>query len=106
MTSSLKAGEVVLVDLGYTAKVRPCVVFAPKPDSQRNIAIVVPLTTEIRGGECEIPYPKPAWLRQPGVLNLAGITSVDHAKVERRLGPFPVSSFKQAKEALAKILDL
>ena len=54
-------GDVVLVDLGMSAKVRPCVVISiGSPDSQRNMSVVVPMTTEIRGGECEIPFPKPA----------------------------------------------
>jgi PemK-like, MazF-like toxin of type II toxin-antitoxin system len=63
--ASFERGDVVIVDLGMTAKVRPCVVISvSKPDSQRNMSVVVPMTTEIRGGECEIPFPKPAWLRQ------------------------------------------
>src|SRR5580698_3103870 len=51
---SFKRGDVVLVDLGYVAKVRPCIVVSiPNADSQRNMSVVAPLTTEIRGGECE-----------------------------------------------------
>ncbi|MGA2658909.1 MAG: type II toxin-antitoxin system PemK/MazF family toxin [Verrucomicrobiota bacterium] len=58
--TSFKRGDVVLVDLGYVAKVRPCVVISiPAADSRRNMSVVAPLTTEIRGGECEVPFPKP-----------------------------------------------
>jgi mRNA interferase MazF len=47
--TSFKRGDVVLVDLGYVAKVRPCVVISiPKADSQRNMSVVAPLTTENR----------------------------------------------------------
>jgi len=54
-------GDVVVVDLGMTAKTRPCVVVSvSQPDRQRNMAVVVPMTTEIRGGECEIRFSKPA----------------------------------------------
>jgi mRNA interferase MazF len=56
--TSFSRGDVVAVDLGMAAKVRPCVVVSiGKPDSQRNMCVVVPMTTEIRGGECEIHFP-------------------------------------------------
>jgi mRNA interferase MazF len=56
--TSFKRGDVVLVDLGYVATVRPCVVISiPNTDSRRNMSVVAPLTTEIRGGECEVPFP-------------------------------------------------
>ena len=58
--TSFSRGDVVVVDLGMTAKVRPCVVVSVgQPDRQRNMSVVVPMTTEIRGGECEIGFPKP-----------------------------------------------
>jgi mRNA interferase MazF len=71
---SFKRGDVVLVDLGMTAKVRPCVVVSvSNPDRERNMSVVVPMTTEIRGGPCEIRFPKPSWLRQESVVNVIGI---------------------------------
>jgi mRNA interferase MazF len=106
MTNSPKNGDVVMANLGFVAKVRPCVVLAHQPDSQRNLAIVAPLTTEIRGGEAEIGFPKPAWLQQTCVLNLAGLLGIEHARIERRLGPFPPDKFQKAKQVLAKILEL
>jgi mRNA interferase MazF len=61
---SFNRGDVVVVDLGMAAKARPCVVVSVRhPDRQRNMSVVVPMTTEIRGGGCEIRFPKPAWLR-------------------------------------------
>jgi hypothetical protein len=46
------------------AKVRPAVVFSiSKADRHRNMSVVVPMTTEVRGGECEISFPKPPWLK-------------------------------------------
>ena len=106
MTNSLKSGDVVLVDLGMAAKVRPCVVFAPRPDSQRSLAIVAPLTSESRGGDAEIAFPKPAWLNQACVLNLAGMLGVERVRILRRLGPFPADKFREAKAVLAKFLEL
>ena len=51
------------------------------------------MTTEIRGGECEVTFPKPPWLRQESVVNVLGIAGVDHARVVQRIAPFPKDSF-------------
>ena len=106
MTNSLKSGDVVLVDLGYLAKIRPCVVLAHRPDSQRNAAIIAPLTSEIRGGEAEVTFPKPPWLQQTCVLNLCGIAGIDKVKIQRRLGPFPADKLQEARLVLAKMFGL
>ena len=105
--TNLKRGDVVLVDLGYTAKVRPCVVVSiPNADSQRNMSIVAPLTTQSRGGECEVDFPKPPWLNENAVINLIGLIGVDNAKIQRFLGRLPSatvtrSPFRRAAMAAA-----
>ena len=100
-------GDVVIVDLGMAAKVRPCVVVSvSKPDIQRNMAVVVPMTTEIRGGECEVQFPKPAWLRQESVVNVLGIAGVDNAKIERRLAAFPADKMSEIESVLKRMLGL
>jgi mRNA-degrading endonuclease toxin of MazEF toxin-antitoxin module len=101
-----EAGDVVLVDLGMTAKIRPCVVLAAKPDRERNMSVVVPMTTEIRGGECEVAFRKPAWLSQESVVNILGITGVDNAKIVRRIAPFPPADFEHILQATAAMLGL
>jgi mRNA interferase MazF len=101
--TSFKRGDVVLVDLGYVAKVRPCVVISiPNADSRRNMSVVAPLTTEIRGGECEVPFPKPKWLAEESVVNLIGLVGVDNAKIERMLGPLPKDRLDAMDEALVR----
>jgi mRNA interferase MazF len=98
-------GDVVLVDLGMAAKTRPCVVISDRqPDRKRNMAVVVPMTTEIRGGQCEVAFPKPPWLRQESVVNVLGIAGVDHAKIIRRIGTFPEISFSNVLKATAQML--
>jgi mRNA interferase MazF len=98
---------VVLVDLGMASKIRPCVVVSiPNLDSQRNMSVVVPMTTEIRNGECEVPFAKPPWLRQPSVVNLLGIPGVDNSKIQRRLATFPSDTMNQVSRGLARLLDL
>ena len=89
------------------AKTRPCVVISvSQPDRQRNMSVVVPMTTEIRGGECEIPFPKPAWLRQESVINVLGIAGVDNARIERRLAAFPADKLAEVEAALKRVLGL
>jgi mRNA interferase MazF len=98
-------GDVVVVDLGMVAKARPCVVVSvANPDSQRNMSVVVPMTTEIRGGECEIHFPKPAWLRQQSVVNALGIAGVDNAKIERRIAAFPADKVLEIETVLKRML--
>jgi mRNA interferase MazF len=105
--TSFKRGDVVLVDLGYVAKVRPCVVISiPAADSRRNMSVVAPLTTEIRGGECEVPFPKPKWLAERSVVNLIGLVGVDNAKIERMLGPLPTDSLDAIDEVLLRLFGL
>jgi mRNA interferase MazF len=105
--TGFKRGDVVLVDLGMAAKVRPCVVVSiGNPDSQRNMSVVVPMTTEIRGGECEIRFPKPAWLRQESVVNVLGIAGVDNAKIQRRISAFPADKMPEIESVLKRLLGL
>jgi mRNA interferase MazF len=105
--TSFSRGDVVAVDLGMAAKVRPCVVVSiGKPDSQHNMSVVVPMTTEIRGGECEIHFPKPAWLRQESVVNVLGIAGVDNAKIGRRISAFPPDKMLGIESVLKRLLGL
>jgi len=105
--TSFERGDVVLVDLGAAAKVRPCVVVSvASPDRQRNMSVVVPMTTEIRGGECEIRFPKPRWLRQESVVNVLGIAGVDNSRIERRLAAFPAEKVSEIESVLRRMLGL
>lgn len=105
--TNFNRGDVVVVDLGMAAKVRPCVVVSvSNPDSQRNMCVVVPMTREIRGGECEIRFPKPAWLRQESVVNVLGIAGVDNAKIEHRIAAFPADKMSEIESVLKRLLGL
>jgi mRNA interferase MazF len=100
-------GDVGIVDLGMMAKTRPCVVVSVRqPDKERNLSVVVPMTTEIRGGACEVAFPKPAWLNQESVVNVLGIAGVDNAKIIRRIAPFPKAAFSELRDVAAQMLDL
>jgi mRNA interferase MazF len=106
--TSFRRGDVVVVDLGIAAKVRPAVVVSiTNPDSQRTgMAVVVPMTTEIRKGECEISFSKPPWLKQTCVVNLLGIAGVDRSRIERVIGTFPIKPMEEIDRGLARLLGL
>jgi mRNA interferase MazF len=105
--TSFNRGDVVVVDLGMMAKSRPCVVVSvSNADSQRSMSVVVPMTTEIRGGECEIQFAKPPWLRQVSVVNVLGIAGVDNARIERRLSAFPADKISEIESVLKRLLGL
>ena len=53
--TNARRGEVWLVDLGMTAKVRPAVIFnTPFHDDERALYAIVPHTTALRGGRFEV----------------------------------------------------
>ena len=105
--TSFSRGDVVIVDLGMAAKVRPCVVVSVShSDSERNMSVVVPMTAEIRGGDCEIRFSRPAWLRQESVVNVLVIAGVDNSKIERRLAAFPADKMAEIESVLKRILGL
>ena len=103
----LRRGDVHLVDLGMAAKSRPCVIISiPKPDSQRNMAVIAPLTSQPRGGECEVEFPKPAWLHDLSVINLIGLGGVDNAKIGRFIGQMKPQTMEKVSDGLARMLGL
>jgi mRNA interferase MazF len=106
MTSFPTNGDIVLVDLGMVAKVRPCLVLCANPDRERTVSLVAPLTTEIRGAESEVSFPKPPWLAKSCVVNLSGLGSVERQRLQRRLGRFPAEKLEEAKKVIARMFGL
>ena len=65
--------EVWLVDLGMTAKIRPCVVVsAGIGDNDRALIAIVPRTTSVRGTAFEaavaVPFLKPGAFDAQGIV--------------------------------------
>ena len=90
-----------------TGKARPCVIVSiPKPDSQRNMSVIAPLTTQPRGGETEIPFAKPPWLLDMSVVNLIGLGGVDNAKIGRFIGRMDASTMGKIRAGLLRMLGL
>ena len=78
-------GEVWLVDLGYAAKVRPCLVFSiPAEDEDRALATLVPHTTNLRGSRFEVEL-NIRFLRKGG-FDAQNLVTIPHARLIRKLG--------------------
>ena len=78
-------GDVWLVDLGMTAKVRPALVLSvPATDTDRALATLVPHTTSPRQSRFEVGLSVP-FLRA-GVFDAQSLVTIPHAKLLRRLG--------------------
>src|SRR5258708_37207313 len=100
-----KPGEVWFADLGMMEKSRPVLVLAyPEPADARALAIVAPLTSQIRGLRGEVPLGKPRWLPKVSAVNVQGLASFDPCKLARRLGALPVEQYGVVKEALRDLL--
>ena len=105
--TAFNRGDVVVVDLGMAAKIRPCVVVSiGQPDHQRNMSVVVPMTTDIRGGECEIRFAKPPWLKEESVINVLGIAGVDNSRIERRIAAFSADKMAEIQARLKHLFGL
>jgi mRNA interferase MazF len=78
-------GEVWLVDLGYAAKVRPCLVLSiPALDEDRALVTLVAHTTSLRSSRFEVDI-KVKFLRV-GVFDAQNLVTIPHAKLIRKLG--------------------
>ena len=105
MPEAPRRGEVWLVDLGYAAKVRPCVVVSvPPSDTERALVSLVPHTTKPRDSRFEVGVAVP-FLRE-GVFDAQGLVTVPLPKLLRRLGTLPASSFADVEAAVAAWLGL
>jgi mRNA interferase MazF len=92
-------GEVWLVDLGYAAKVRPCLVISiPALNQDRALATLVPHTTSSRGSRFEVKI-QARFLRE-GVFDVQNIVTIPHAKLLRKLGDLTSEQMMEIEDAL------
>lgn len=98
-------GDVWLVDLGYAAKVRPCVIVSiPALDQDRALSTLVPHTTSSRGSRFEINL-KVRFLRE-GVFDAQNLVTIPHAKLIRKLGSLSSEQLLAVEERLRLWLGL
>ena len=98
-------GEVWLVDLGFAAKTRPCLVLSIPPlDTDRALVTVIPHTTSLRGTRFEVPIFKRFLHR--GVFDAQNPTSITLAKLIRKLGDLSLDQLVQVEDAVRIWLGL
>jgi mRNA interferase MazF len=105
MSHNPQRGELWLVDLGYVAKIRPCLVLnIPIDDRDRAISTIIPHTTQIRESRFEVPVTTP--FLKPGAFNAQGITTIPNVKLIRKLGRLSESQLETVENAVKLWLDL
>ena len=105
MPARTRPGEIWLVDLGMTAKVRPCLLLSEYPaDDELALLLVVPHTTAVRGNRWEFAVPLP--FLKPGAFHLQQIQPVSLARLERKLGEMPAAQLAELRAAVVRLLNL
>lgn len=98
-------GEVWLVDLGYVAKTRPCLVISiPAEDVDRALATLVPHTTSVRGSRFEVKI-KARYLKD-GAFDAQNLVTIPHAKLIRKLGTLQPTELALVEDAVRLWLSL
>ena len=107
MSTEANSGEIWMVDFGFTAKERPVLVLAvPQPRDARALAVVVPLTSQLRGLRGEVDIGKPKWLPKHSAVNVQGLSSIDHNALRQKLGKLPPEQLNAVKDAIRDLLEL
>ena len=105
MNTEPRPGEVWIVDFGLRAKQRPVLILAyPQPEDAR--ALVVPLTSQLRGLRGEVDLGKPRWLPKHSAVNVQGFASIDHHSLIRKLGRLTDGQLGEVKSAIRDLLEL
>lgn len=98
-------GEIWLVDLGYAAKVRPCLVVSiPAADEDRALTTLVPHTTSTRASRFEVAF-KVSFLRE-GAFDAQNLVTIPHAKLIRKLGTLQPGQLSPVEDAVRFWLGL
>ena len=102
---SPQRGEVWLVDLGMTAKVRPALVISvPADDTDRAVVTLVPHTTSPRQSRFEVPIAV-AFLRA-GVFDAQSLITIPHVKLIRSLGRLNATNLAAVERGVISWLGL
>jgi mRNA interferase MazF len=98
-------GDVWLVDLGFTAKVRPCLILSDYPsDDELALVVIVPHTTAVRNNRWEFPISKP--FLKPGAFHLQQIQPISLPKLERKLGALASQELEELCKRIVRLLKL
>jgi mRNA interferase MazF len=98
-------GEVWLSDLGFAAKVRPCLVLNVPPDPQDRVLVtLVPHTTSVQGTRFEVAVPKPFLMA--GAFDAQGLVTVARPRLLRKLGALQPAELAMIEDAVKRWLGL
>jgi len=98
-------GEVWLVDLGMTAKVRPTLVISvPATDTDRALVTLVPHTTSVRGSRFEAAVP--VEFLKTGAFDAQSLVTIPHAKLPHVLGTLNAKQLGAVEAAVRSWLGL
>ena len=102
-----KPGEIYIVDLGISGKLRPMVVVSREDsDPPRALAICAPVTTAYRESKYEVDIGKPRFLRTNSYVNVQGLQAIQHHELGRRIGMLNDKSIAKICIALKYALNL
>ena len=100
-----KRGEVWVVDLGYVAKTRPCLILSvPALDTDRALTTVIPYTSKARGTRFEVDI-STSFL-SGGVFDAQNPTTTSRVKFLKRLGKLSSDQMGQVEDAVRHWLGL
>ena len=98
-------GEIWLVDLGMTAKVRPALVLSvPAADQDRALATLVPHTTSVRGSRFEVAVS--VGFLKAGAFDAQNLITIPHAKLLRSLGKLNAQQLSAVETVVRSWLGL
>jgi mRNA interferase MazF len=99
-------GSVWIVDLGMTAKVRPCLVLSvPTDPIDRVLVTLVPHTTSLYGTRFEVPV-SARFLKGQGAFDAQQVVTVPQVKLIRRLGSLKPDQFQLVESAVRAWLGM
>ncbi len=100
-----RRGEVWLVDLGFTAKVRTGLILSIAPGPQDRVLItLVPHTTSVRGSGFEVVISKK--FLSAGAFDAQGLVTVAPARLIRKLGALMQPELELIETAVRQWLAL
>ena len=100
-------GEVWLVDMGIAGKTRPAVVLiADGLNAPRTLIIYIPITSQNRGSDLEVPLGHLPFLDPDSIANVQAIGSLPSVRFEKRLGIVADADLKKVKAAVVKACAL
>lgn len=103
---SPQRGEVWIVDLGYAAKRRPCLVLSIPPETaDRALVTTISCTTARRKSRFEVEL-SVNFLQPGSVFDAQGINTVPQSKLERRLGELTQEQLTEVENAVKRWLGL